>query len=273
MSDLTERVARSVGRHFITLSCLQRDSTAADPRVHVFSGFVVDIAGEWFYMTAGHILRDIRLALSAGSTFEVWRLGDQTADNRFENKAVPYDFQLGQWCVLEDASIGLDYAAVHLGGLYRQQLEAGGVQPFEERAWGDHTMEHDHWALVGIPSESVAYDDESVISARVVLAPLFPAEPPPLSEARADNQFYAKLADDSDKVVSSVVGMSGGPIIMLRHVDDTWKYGVIGVQSAWYPGLRVIAACPFTSFSRALRPVVEESLGKAMQPQLKQSAP
>jgi hypothetical protein len=32
-------------------------------RIHLFSGFVVDIAGEWFYVTAGHILRDIRKAL------------------------------------------------------------------------------------------------------------------------------------------------------------------------------------------------------------------
>lgn len=273
MSNLTERTARSVGRHFITLSCVHHPPAAESLRVHVFSGFVVDIAGEWFYITAGHILRDVRTALSAGSKFDVWRLGDQAADNKFENKAVPYDFNLEQWCVLEDEVAGFDYAAVHLGGLYRQQLEAGGVVAIEEHAWSDHQTEYDHWALVGIPSESVAYDGESVISARVVLAPLFPVEPPELADRKARNQFYAKLAADSDNVVQSIVGMSGGPIVSLRYVDGTWKYGVIGVQSAWYPSLRIIAACPFTSFAFALKPVVEGALAIARQLRSGKSAP
>lgn len=273
MSNLTERTALSVGRHFVTLSCVHHPTGGETLRVHVFSGFVVDIAGEWFYMTAGHILRDIRAALAAGSKFDIWRLGDHTAGSKFENKAVPYDFKLEQWCVLEDPATGLDYAAVHLGGLYRQQLEVGGVIAFEEHTWSDPQTEHDHWALVGIPSESVAYDGESVISARLVLAPLLPAESPELSESRVTNQFYAKLADDSDNVIRSVVGMSGGPIVALRYVNDTWKYGVIGVQSAWYPSLRVIAACPFASFALALKPVVEEALLVARQLQGVQSAP
>jgi hypothetical protein len=63
MNTFTDRVARSIGRHFVSLSCVQHASESGDMRIHLFSGFVVDIAGEWFYVTAGHILRDIRKAL------------------------------------------------------------------------------------------------------------------------------------------------------------------------------------------------------------------
>ncbi len=76
--------------------------------------FLVDILGEWFYVTAGHILRDVGTAIAAGSEFDVWRLDDQTAGNRFSGKAVPYAFDLKQWFVLQDDSQGFDYQ--HLFG-------------------------------------------------------------------------------------------------------------------------------------------------------------
>lgn len=260
MTDLSERFGKTIGRHFVTLSCVQHPPPPHEMQVHVFSGFVVEIAAQWFYLTAGHILRDIRAATATGSVFDVWRLGDQTAGHKFQDTAVPYDFEIDLWCVLEDAELGLDYAAVHLGGLYRRQLEVGGVLPFGPDSWSDHTVPHDHWVLLGVPRESVAYDGKTMITARIVVAPLTVTEPPPMAEGRADHQFYAKLAGDSDGFVTDLDGMSGGPVAMLKHVDGGWKYSIIGVQSGWYPSLRTIAACPIRSFTDALRPIVEEAL-------------
>lgn len=260
MTDFTERVAKSVGRHFVTLSCVQHPLGTGDMKVHVFSGFVVAVGGEWFYMTAGHILRDIRQAIQGGSIFEIWRLGDQTAGNRFPDTAIPYDFDLDKWFVLEDEEAGLDYATTHIGGLLRQLLNAGGVTALDRNAWGNHVTEHEHWALIGIPRETVAYDRKTVISARVVMAPLIATVAPPLADQKAKNQFYARLADGSETFVQDVDGMSGGPVFMVHQVGETWKYKVIGVQSAWYRSSRVVAICPFSSFGEALEPVVEEAL-------------
>lgn len=265
MSTFTERVAQSVGRHFVTLSCAQHPHDGGEMRVHVFSGFVVAVEGEWFYVTAGHILRRVQAALAGGSTFGIWRLGDQTAGNRFAGTAIPYAFEIDRWFVLDDSDAGLDYATVHLGGLYRQLLEAGGVLPLGSGAWSDHTDEHEHWALVGIPSESVSYNQRTQISARVVVAPLTPTSAPESAGNRAQNQFYAKLLEDSDGVVKDIDGMSGGPIFMLCDTGETWKYNLIGVQSAWYRDSRVIAACPFTSFGVALEPIVREAIQLAQQ--------
>lgn len=259
MSDLSERLGKTIGKHFVTLSCVQQPSGGED-HVHVFSGFVVEIAGEWLYITAGHILRAIREATQKGSVFDVWRLGDQTAGYKFQDTAVPYAFDIDQWCVLEDESLGLDYAAVHIGGLYRRQLEAGGVVPFGPDSWSDHTVPHDHWALIGVPSESVTYDGRTIITAKIVVAPLIETGPPLLAEGKAMNQFYAKLALDSDGVATDLDGMSGGPIAMLKYVDNRWKYSIIGVQSSWYRSLRIIAACPIRSFTDALYPVIKEAL-------------
>lgn len=272
MNDFTEHVVKTVGRHFVTLSCVQRPPTNDQEKVLVFSGFIIEIAGEWFYVTAGHILRDIRTALEAGSTFDVWRLGDQMAGNKFNNTAIPYSFQLKDWVILEDSKLGFDYAAVHLAGLFRQQLEVGGVVAIASNAWSDHVTDHDHWALVGIPSETVSYDGKTVITARVVMALLVPANAPASAGEKAQNQFYAKLADGSERFVKDVDGMSGGPIFTLKKVDGAWKYSVIGVQSAWYPTTRILVACPFSSFGLALEAAIKEAHLSSAQSDNAQSA-
>lgn len=261
MISLEERVGRTVGKHFVSLSCLHH--TASDEiKVHVFSGFMVDVLGEWFYVTAGHIISDIKSALASGSTFDVWRLGDQTAGNRFNGSAVPYAFELDKWLVLHD-DLGLDYAIIHLGWPYREQLEAGGVAALPKGAWADQTIEHDHWALVGIPTETVSYDGKTNISARFVMIPVTPKEEPPAAATENfQNQFYAKLPADSEHFVKDVVGLSGGPVFSLRNVNGTWRYHVIGVQSGWYASSRVLAICPFSTFANEIENIVGEVLSK-----------
>lgn len=260
MSDLATRVAESVRQHFVSLSCVQDLPDSETRKILVFSGFIVEMADEWFYITAGHILRLIRTAQTTGSTFDAWRLGDHTAGNKFNGMAVPYDFQLDQWYVIEDEDQGLDYAAVHIGGLYRRQLEVGGISPLTKAAWGTPDMNHDHWVLAGIPSESVSYDGITNIAARFVAAPLSSTDAPPLAGPRSQNQFYALLADGGEEAVRDIDGMSGGPVFMLKHENGKWKYGVIGVQSGWYRSNRTIVACPFASFAFALEEAIQSAL-------------
>lgn len=254
--NLNERFMKSVGRHFVTLSCVRTIQGQQEERTFVFSGFLIEVHDLWFYVTAGHILRDIRKAVSQGATFDIWRLGDQTAGNRFNNTAIPFGFDIDRWGVIENEELGLDYAVVPLEELYCRQLQAGGARPIARVAWGDHATEHDHWALVGVPSETVSYDGNTLITAKVVVAPLEPSDAPSGSGSKAQNQFYGRLKDDSAGMLKDVDGMSGGPIFALKKVAGTWKYSVIGVQSAWYEKSRIIAACPLSSFAVALEELV-----------------
>jgi len=233
---------------------VQRRPGEDEEKVHVFSGFLVEASSVWFYVTAGHILRDIRASINAGAEFDVWRLDDQTAGNRFKGYAIPYAFDIGRWLVIEDEKIGLDYAAVALDTLYCKQLEVGGAIPIGKAAWGDHVTEHDHWALVGIPSETVAYDQRTIITGRTVVMPLDHAEEPELAGRKAENKFYARLKNVGN--VKDINGMSGGPVFALKKVEGEWKYKVIGVQSSWYPTTWTIAACPFSFLGTALEELI-----------------
>ena len=256
--SLNERFMKTVGRHFVTLSCVQTLPGAATEKILVFSGFLAEVTGVWFYVTAGHILRDIRAALSAGAKFDIWRLGDQTADNPFIDTAIPYAFDVERWLVIEDEENGLDYAAIVLEDIYVKLLKAGGAIAIDKTAWGDHITEHDHWALAGIPSETVSYDGKTIITARVAVAPIEQTDEPAIAGPKAQNQFYGRLKGDSTGVVKDIDGMSGGPIFALKYVQNIWKYTVIGVQSSWYPNSRIVAACPFSSLGLALEQLISD---------------
>ncbi len=249
----------SVGRHFVTLSCVRRcGTTDSEPTVLVFSGFLIEVSDVWFWVTAGHIFRDIRSEISKGRVFDTWRLDDQTARNNFKGAAIPFVFEPEQWIVVEDEPTGLDYAAVSLHPVFCRQLEAGNAAPISRNAWGDHVTESDQWALVGIPSESVSWDQRSEIVGKVTLLPIEPTGTPESAGEKASNQFFARIT--AMGTVSDIDGMSGGPLFSLKKVDSEWRYSVIGIQSGWYPSIKTIAACPFVSFASALEPLVESAL-------------
>lgn len=251
-SGLSKRVYKTVGRHFVSLSCIRHLPNSPEEKIFVFSGFLVLIADDWFYVTAGHILRDIQLVVQAGASFSTWRLDDQTAGNRFNGAAIPFEFDLNDWIVIENQEVGLDYAAVKLDNFYRRALAVGGAEPIDSAAWSDHVTEHDYWVLMGIPSETVTYDSKTIIEAKIVLAPLQPALPPRNSSNVSENYFFASIIEGVPDIISDIDGMSGGPIFSLTEVEGKWFYNVIGVQSAWYKDSKVIAACPFSTFAAEL---------------------
>lgn len=258
--DLTRLLYESAGRHFVTLSCVQHLPKDGGSKALIFSGFLVEIEGLWLYITAGHILEGVKRALSSGSNFDRWRLDDSTAGNKFNGFAVPLDFVVDEWLAIRDEDLGFDYAALPLLDLYRHQLAAGGARALGVDAWGTHLGEHEAWALIGIPSESVNFDGVTQLTARVVTVPLKPAATPLDADSKAENQFYATFAASPDGSIQDMDGMSGGPVFSLHRRDaDSWTYKVIGVQSAWYKNQKVLAICPFDLFGVAIVHVIDEA--------------
>jgi hypothetical protein len=258
-NELNERFLHKVGRHFVAMSCVQVLDGGKEKEL-VFSGFLIDADGVWFYVTAGHILRDIRKVVRAGGKFDAWRLTDLSAGNKFKHIAIPFHFDDTKWAVVENEELGLDYAAMPLDALTCLQLEAGDAMPISKIAWGDHVTSHDQWGLVGIPSETVDYDGKTIITGKVVVIPVEEEKTPPKEAGKkAQNQFYGRLKEDSAAIVKDIDGMSGGPLVAIKKVDGIWKYSVIGIQSGWYADSRIIAACPFSSFALELEQVVQRA--------------
>lgn len=265
MNDFTNIIAKAIGKHFISLSCVQCPPDNTQMKILLFSGFVIEVTGEWFYVTAGHILRDISIALQNGYNFDKWRFGDQTAGKKYGESSIPYLFEFEEWIILEDKESGLDYATIHIDSYYRRQLEVNGVIALQKRAWASHSIEHDYWALFGIPSESLFYDNKTLIKARVVLAPLIPTPKPADFCKKTKNQFYAKMIEGSEQYIRDLDGMSGAPIFSIKRENDLCKYSVIGVQSGLLKPSNVLTICPFVSFGMLLEKAVQKVLPSESQ--------
>ncbi len=175
---------------------------------------------------------------------------------------IPYDFDVEKWLVVENEAVGLDYAVLPLEDYYIRLLGAGGAEPIRENAWGDHREDHDFWALIGIPSESMSYDGVTLLTAKFVLIPLKSEQPPLEAGKCAENQFYARLEMMGN--VTDMDGMSGGPIFSLKATEgnEEWIYRIIGVQSGWYADSKITVACPIKPFLMELAELVEAIKGE-----------
>ena len=260
MTSISEQFLKAVGKHFVSLSCVRTDEKDNPIVAHIFSGFVIEVLEEWFLVTAGHVLSELREAMDAGARFRIWRLGDQTGSGKYGSKAIPFDFDVEDWLVISDDENGMDYAATPLLSLFRAALERGGIVPLSERVWGNPwNDEFTRRVLVGIPKESASYDGVSVICAKFALAPMQPADPPLNAERKIENQFFSKLDEDPSDIIKNLKGMSGGPIFSCKIEGSNLHYKVLGVQSSWYPSQRIVAACPIGSFGKAIEQAIKEA--------------
>ena len=257
--EISEQVLKGVGKHFVSLSCIQRDANSREVAVLVFSGFVIRVSGVWIFVSAGHILETIRSVTEAGHSFDVWRLGDQTGNRRFGDSTIPFDFDIGDWLVLDDDSRGLDYAAVVLRPLFQEALAEGGIVPLSESTWGNPwSDDYERRFAVGIPEESVRRSGESTIKCGFAIAPMRRAELPPDGFVKRENQFYSKLDDDPSAVIKDLKGMSGSPVFSCKIENGQLYYRLLGVQSAWYRSLRIVAACSIASFGMAVKQALDD---------------
>src|SRR5688500_2329675 len=111
-ANINDIFLQRVGRHFVTLSCMYTPPNSTEEQVKLFSGFVIAVDDLWFYVTAGHVPSRIKAGIDAGGKFDVWRLGDQAARGPFTEFGIPFDYVPGDWLILDDQAIGLDYAAL-----------------------------------------------------------------------------------------------------------------------------------------------------------------
>jgi hypothetical protein len=252
MADLIQHFKASAAPHFVTLSCVQTLANGEEKPL-IFSGFLAEVVDAWVYVTAGHVLRDIRKAIDAGLSFDVWRLGDQTAGHEFKDTGVPFHFELDEWLVIEDEVSGLDYAVIGIRDFYRAQLEVGGAKPLTRNTWVEPSRAPGvQWVVMGVPSESVQYDGQTILTAKFVIIALEPCDAPSGANDRSGNQIYARLIGGSEGVAANADGLSGGPVFAVWKPNDTWMYGVIGVQSTWFANQRVVAFCPWSTFAAEL---------------------
>jgi len=242
---------RDFGQYLVGLSWLDAQGAS---RACFVSGFVMEFGGNWYWVTAGHIVKDLEIVLSRGKA-ESFRLVDSYG-NAVDHNPVPFDFPTAWKTLCYDTAAGIDFAAVELGPLERQALERNGVKPVTEAEWqaADHRR-YAEYIMLGLPTDSV--------KGRTTAAAVFGRADPSLILATQLSPVPQQFVTPSPRLIASISqewsegsidGMSGGPIFGIDM--STGNAEIVAVQSHWRAEERIIAACPVAVFA----PLVEREI-------------
>lgn len=211
----------------------------------VYTCFVLDVAGHWYLITAGHILQDLYATLPKCTDvrcdlFDGW--DDQhrlaTPFNVLDAKHLHFD---EHW---------LDIGIIRLEPLHRRNLERAGIRAFDEIGWRNPPTDMLAYAVIGLP-------DQLGNQPTIVLVKGVPT-PPELD--RLFPRFCGKLPDSlvhkpTGASLTEMVGLSGGPIIGFTkpQANGEVRYFLIAAQSAWLREQRLLVGPLMEAVAHGIR--------------------
>ena len=200
-----------------------------------YSGFMLEINGEWIFVTAGHCLAEYAKYLDS-DTFEqvAIRFVDFLHPDDHSDNGVPVEIDDG-WHLHQDG-LDIDYGFFRFSFLVRQCLEQRGVKAFSlanARLGSKYNFEFESALLIGLPAVTSLLDKD--IGAFRAGPMLYRVDELSIDEHVVTGKIHT---DDS------IVGVSGGPIIGVRKVETPRSgYALIpvAVQSKWNGKDRITA--------------------------------
>ncbi|MFK0690930.1 hypothetical protein ACFX5Q_22405 [Mesorhizobium sp. IMUNJ 23033] len=120
-----------------------------------YNGTLINITGKICFLTAGHVLADLKEKLD-DDRIEVIDvvLADTFAKDRASDKPVPFDVRNEHFYIVDDEEQGLDFGAIPLRPYYTNLLAKNGTIALDEERWiHQHGVHFDGYAMLGLPQE------------------------------------------------------------------------------------------------------------------------
>lgn len=255
-----------MSRHFVALTCeyeiYQKDGTVKDRGTLVYSGFLLELHGFQFWVTAGHCIKDeLHAGLSSG---QMRIVGGSFMDcfgfEANHKQSIPYTYELGDSYFVEQPELGLDFALIPLNDLLAKGFAANNLIPITRKNWVHQpNLTFEFYRMLGIPKDRVIKQvgkngvmQTYVGQAMVALDAISPddlGEPPDDVKGSPSPAWFTGRLDPGCKI-ESLKGMSGGPIYGFRRdKDGNLLYHVVALQSRWWPKPRTVFGCSMTVFA------------------------
>jgi hypothetical protein len=231
------------------------------------SGFVISVRDRWFLITAGHVIEEIEEAQKLGYMFSDWYLDDTGAAGAKSSIVIPFDYDNAPKFWFHDGS-GADYALISLHPHYRRLLESNNIVALSEQAWRTGMPnDFDVYWMLGVPNEFVeATPGNSQIQKSDVIIAIDRLDEPPDEMCTELPRLYGKIPDelgDEEQALTSIKGMSGGPIFGFKLSNGQLRYWIVALQSGWLQRGRIIAGCPIEIFAEWIdQQLIPSALGQ-----------
>lgn len=262
----------------IDLSKADREAIGRRAAAEIATGIVVSISEQWFLISAGHLVDDLRERHQQGHRLLTCRLISMASSER-EASAIQFGlfdpqsptFLNTNLIALAINKIGLDCLVVAVNKNLRDLLEHRGVQALHESTWVEPPSNPNMHYLVGFPASLAQLSEDKDLTQVSVnlqliapIVPIYPTPEPPEKLMTPSERLFFHLpkvngtSDGKPRQFDHPGGMSGGPIIAARVTGETEiEACVVGIQSSWDKDTRVIAATPWPLVVHVVEKLIE----------------
>jgi len=224
-SKITKRLARSV------LTVYIHYKVAKNYHLTSASGFPIVVGGQWWLVTARHVVELIAELKKANQLNRVM-LGDAWVGLDGKGYQAQPPLEVDHPVEIGDDLNSIDLAAFKIRPLLVSSLKAGNTIAVAESNWRQVPKHFKNYYLLGFPGELMKKTPSSgaptEIEAKRCLMRL-------KKIPTADGRFHASICDGpkSGIMVSKIEGVSGGPIFGAKRFNNGVRIWVIAVQSSW----------------------------------------
>ncbi len=232
--------------HFlVSLGCISVSSKLIPPsteRKFFTSGFVIELNGEWYLVTCGHVFSAIRQYIASQSQLiHTFVIHSGMGTFAIDRELVRFNYREPVFCV--ERSEGLDFGAIKLTSSERAMLSRNSIIAVQERVWDQELPpQFSRFAELGLPLQNMDLDKAGQAGIQPVYLRVEPATGvEPQYAHQTDKMRYFKVMEPSRPGLD-IVGMSGCPVFTFweRPGQDV-QVIVCAMQSSWLRTKRILA--------------------------------
>jgi hypothetical protein len=243
---------------------LKNGKVAQAKQVASFTAFVMAFDDVPVLVTAGHVIRDSLEPMIIQNKYKGLdvRVGQMTLCDFFGPREdvkswnpTPFpDYASRPRWALDDKSLkengnGLDFGVIMLPRFTWESMRGNGVKIISEDMWAKRTSRFEKYKLIGFPSELTV--DYSVQLRSLTVTKV------PRAKGKTPDGRPAWFVGTVPKEITSVEGMSGGPIFGFRKLENGGlSHRVVAMQSWQSMGQKRVYGTPLTSFGPEIKKVI-----------------
>ncbi len=250
--------------HLVALSgCYHQIDSSGEATGHAsafhYSGFVLEVEGQWYWITAAHVFDDKHHGLdtlrrSGRIHIDNCVLNDSFAGDIKGWKPIPFAYWEYDRIGCYEKAHEIDLCAFKLGDGLRKLLDANGVIALSKLRWEPQDLSRfDAFILLGLPSEleqtNVTPENGGYrVRSKPTPAAVYVERVADISAEclTPEPRFVGRVGREA----GDVRGMSGGPILA-KSLGDA-KHYLVAVQSSWLKRRGLIFGSPADTLVSAI---------------------
>ena len=231
-----EEFVKHLCHHLVSLACVHEPTSPDDrfgPTKFFTSGFIMEIRGLWFFVTAGHVFEQINEQLRKHHKRKyLFMIADSFGLTAKYPEPFDVDYVNAPKHYIYDEEGGYDFACLLLNQNQIRLLKKNDIVPLNEGNWQHQEgVDFFFYSMLGFPEQEMSLDQPGYAQIKPLFISLERLQEVP--ERFAEHKipmFYARIPKPPNGL--NIEGMSGCPIFgFTRDEAGNGSYYFVAIQS------------------------------------------